>query len=147
MMDQDINGFYYNDYGKQSRGRAISQLEFLSSKIGGQEKLAIHPIIADPLKSKYRQKVYNPTGYRINEKEIFEASINFDNLTRKNPARMINYNSLERGKKQHVCSHGEKHNKKANKRYASVDELKDESPKSNDYKQIELPILIKEDNW
>jgi hypothetical protein len=51
-------------------------------------------MIADPLKSKYRQKVYNPSGYRINEKEIFEASINFDNLTRKNPARMLNFDSL-----------------------------------------------------
>lgn len=43
MMDQDFNGIYSNDYGDHQRGRAISQLEFLSSKIGGKEKLAIHP--------------------------------------------------------------------------------------------------------
>ena len=36
MMDQDINGLYSNDYGNQQRGRAISQLEFLSTKIGGK---------------------------------------------------------------------------------------------------------------
>jgi hypothetical protein len=44
--------------------------------------------MADPfcIKSKSQSRKLRQSGYRINEKEVFGASINFDNLTRKNPA-------------------------------------------------------------
>jgi len=63
-------------------------LRYLSKKIGGVSKLAIHPKIANPfIERKGLLSTELRTGgsgnYRVDKKDIFYASLNFDSVTRK----------------------------------------------------------------
>ena len=55
----------------------------MTNKMGGPQKLAIHPRLANPFLTKHKPGQLNES-YNINPKTILNASLNLDKLTRPN---------------------------------------------------------------